>query len=278
MNYEEEERHHNNNPQEKEFFQLFKDVVINQPNIDLSICILLSIIIIIFQPFDNEIETFFSLNFYFYLKITISVIIYYIFLEFLERVKFRTNNLWHTIKSTIRLFKILLYTTTYFLGMIYALTFSSQESFIDRQKSNSFHLLSLQFYAFYSLFRVGYFFIKVFCNILLCNVYFSSIILSIIEDEFNKKLNKFVDTHPYNFKKSITVDGEYCSICLGVFNLHELVSVLPCSRRHSFHTLCLEKWFRSTLTCPLCRTDFNNSRMNNINNYQELNDFRENLI
>ncbi len=278
MNFDDEERYSTANPQEKEFFQLFKDVIINQPNIDLSFCFLLGFIVILFKPSDDDIERFFTLNFYFYVKIILSVIIYYIFLEFFERIKFQTNNLWHTIKSAIRLFKIILYSITYFTGMIFALTFSAQEAYINKQNMNKFHLVSLQFYAFYSLFRVGYFFIKVFCNVLLCNVYFSSIILSILEDEFNKKLNQFVDTHPYSTKQSDLQDSEYCSICLGVFSTQDLVSVLPCSRRHSFHTICLEKWFRSTLTCPLCRSDFNNSRMNNINNYQELNDIRENLI
>ena len=277
LNENEENTSTSNINTDNDFFKLFKDVIINQPNIDISISLIFCLIILIFKS-NIELEMMFSFNIYLYVRLMISIVIYMIFIEILDKVKFHNLILWHTFKSLIRIIKILLYSLTYFLGLIFSLTFASQESFIDKGSESKFHLFSLQFFAFYSLFRVGYFFIKIFCNVFLCNVYFSSVILSILEDIFNHKLNKFINTQPFSIKQPDYEDSDYCSICLGVFNSLELISILPCSRRHSFHTKCIEKWFINTITCPLCRSDFNSSRINNINPYQELNEIRENLI
>lgn len=51
-------------------------------------------------------------------------------------------------------------------------------------------------------------------------------------------------------------NGDSCSICFDHVPLeNEVTMLLTCS--HYFHTLCLQKWFKtdeSTMRCPLCRT------------------------
>lgn len=44
-----------------------------------------------------------------------------------------------------------------------------------------------------------------------------------------------------------------CAVCLSEFEEKEIVRLLPkCS--HSFHIECIDMWFRSHSTCPLCRS------------------------
>ena len=48
--------------------------------------------------------------------------------------------------------------------------------------------------------------------------------------------------------------GKYsdCRVCLAVFDSTDLLKVLPqCC--HAFHSACIDQWFRSHSTCPLCR-------------------------
>ena len=42
-----------------------------------------------------------------------------------------------------------------------------------------------------------------------------------------------------------------CSICLEDFKKGKKAKQLPCS--HTFHSLCISKWFKEHVVCPLCR-------------------------
>ncbi|KAJ9537001.1 hypothetical protein OSB04_029734 [Centaurea solstitialis] len=44
-----------------------------------------------------------------------------------------------------------------------------------------------------------------------------------------------------------------CAVCLSEFELGETGRVLP-KCKHSFHTECIDMWFHSNSTCPLCRS------------------------
>ncbi|KAK1416954.1 hypothetical protein QVD17_26074 [Tagetes erecta] len=47
-------------------------------------------------------------------------------------------------------------------------------------------------------------------------------------------------------------DGLECAICLSEVNVGEKIRVLPkCD--HGFHFECIDMWFRSHSTCPVCR-------------------------
>lgn len=44
-----------------------------------------------------------------------------------------------------------------------------------------------------------------------------------------------------------------CAVCLSEFEEKEIVRLLP-KCNHSFHIECIDMWFRSHSTCPLCRS------------------------
>ena len=44
-----------------------------------------------------------------------------------------------------------------------------------------------------------------------------------------------------------------CSVCLSEFQENEILKFLPACK-HTFHTECIDMWFFSHSTCPLCRT------------------------
>lgn len=47
-------------------------------------------------------------------------------------------------------------------------------------------------------------------------------------------------------------DCESCVVCLSQFEEEELVKMLP-PCQHSFHVPCIDRWFQTHSTCPLCR-------------------------
>ena len=44
---------------------------------------------------------------------------------------------------------------------------------------------------------------------------------------------------------------EICTVCLVKYEQDEIVNTLPC--KHIFHENCIQTWFESNDTCPLCR-------------------------
>jgi hypothetical protein len=316
-----EETSNPNNP-----FEVFKEVIISHPNIDFTLTLILSLLMLI-TKYNDDINYLYSNSINIYILTTINVVtlLYYFALEYLDHITHTTpgknllsigsNNVrnsvpnveniqesqsnstmripfqiinpfnlfslgnpkkiqlpmiiyrnWHLFKTILHLFKIISTILTYFISFIFCMIYSEHKFRIDKEKYLLLHLLLLDFYEFYSGFRVCYFLIKILINIFLMPIYISAIILGYIEDRFNEKLNKLVNTKFYSGRSSIKNPNgrvsemeEYCSICLNSFQLQEMVSTLPCSRRHTFHTVCLEKWFLTTVTCPLCRSDFHTS-------------------
>eukprot|EP01018_Ginkgo_biloba_P000210 Gb_04644 [translate_table: standard] len=71
----------------------------------------------------------------------------------------------------------------------------------------------------------------------------------------NVGLNKAViEALPiFVFKSENFRDGLECAVCLCEFEENEKARLLPrCN--HSFHKECIDMWFHSHSTCPLCRT------------------------
>jgi len=46
--------------------------------------------------------------------------------------------------------------------------------------------------------------------------------------------------------------GQMCSICHDNFKEKEFKRELTC--KHSFHKKCVDKWLKTNLSCPFCRT------------------------
>lgn len=296
-----EERVSGENP-----LEVLKEVIVSHPIIDLSLAFILSFILLL-TKWTSDTDYIYSqaLNIYFVCIANLVSLSYYFLVDVLDKTttkifnsKLNNENItsensnsqsllnnpnkyneklsmlpmlifdnWHFFKSSLHLFKIILTLLSYFLSIYFCILFSDHKNLIDKEKYFMVHLLFLEFYEFYSGFRVCYFFMKFIINILLLPLYFSTLILGYIEDRFNEKLNRLVNTKLYKGRTSIKSPPngrvseleEYCSICLNSFKFDEFVSTLPCSRRHTFHTKCLEKWFLTTVTCPLCRSDFHNS-------------------
>lgn len=52
-------------------------------------------------------------------------------------------------------------------------------------------------------------------------------------------------------------DAEDCVVCLALFEESDSLTLLPqCT--HAFHTECIDEWFKSHSTCPLCRESVKN--------------------
>mmetsp|Transcript_40014 Transcript_40014/g.52391 ORF Transcript_40014/g.52391 Transcript_40014/m.52391 type:complete len:84 (+) Transcript_40014:691-942(+) len=56
-------------------------------------------------------------------------------------------------------------------------------------------------------------------------------------------------------------DHEECVICLEPFEPSEMVTPLPCDKRHYFHSKCIEEWSQNHNTCPLCKTVYSSESL-----------------
>mmetsp|Transcript_947 Transcript_947/g.1159 ORF Transcript_947/g.1159 Transcript_947/m.1159 type:complete len:343 (-) Transcript_947:933-1961(-) len=50
-----------------------------------------------------------------------------------------------------------------------------------------------------------------------------------------------------------SADESQCSICLTGYEPEESIRLLPCDKRHHFHSKCVDEWLRMNRTCPICR-------------------------
>lgn len=54
-----------------------------------------------------------------------------------------------------------------------------------------------------------------------------------------------------------------CSICSCDLNQNEIIRKTPC--KHVFHSMCIDKWFKISQSCPICRLNFQNYFAEQIN-------------
>jgi hypothetical protein len=62
-----------------------------------------------------------------------------------------------------------------------------------------------------------------------------------------EKLSTFV------FSKPEDCNNSDCSICLCDFDMGEMLTCLPCDKKHSFHSACIRQWLQRQNSCPLCQ-------------------------
>lgn len=55
------------------------------------------------------------------------------------------------------------------------------------------------------------------------------------------------------YKSQDFIDGLECAVCLCELEENEKARLLP-NCKHGFHVECIDMWFRSHTTCPVCRT------------------------
>ena len=58
---------------------------------------------------------------------------------------------------------------------------------------------------------------------------------------------------------SINEDNErdFCCICMLQFETDESIKLLPCNKKHIFHSNCIDKWLSHNKACPTCRKEIN---------------------
>jgi hypothetical protein len=55
------------------------------------------------------------------------------------------------------------------------------------------------------------------------------------------------------YSEESDVASDSCAICLAGFDHGELLTSLPCDKRHSFHAACIRQWLERQNSCPLCQ-------------------------
>jgi len=72
---------------------------------------------------------------------------------------------------------------------------------------------------------------------------------------------RVVDSLPvFEYKAQSFKDALECAVCLSEFEENEKARLLP-NCKHSFHVDCIDMWFRSHSTCPICRTGAQKKQM-----------------
>jgi hypothetical protein len=95
----------------------------------------------------------------------------------------------------------------------------------------------------------------------------SDIFESVI-NEINEGNNFEINTHSKGVNKNILnllpknkvndinkLDEKKCVICLEYFVNGDVLTTIPCF--HLFHPKCINEWFKSKNTCPICKTKIN---------------------
>ena len=76
-----------------------------------------------------------------------------------------------------------------------------------------------------------------------------------ISKEINSNVKRMVEEFPENSKKMVGGDDvDECGICFEEIVERDLVR---CPNQHKFHKVCAERWMNESLSCPMCRTDWN---------------------
>ena len=173
----------------------------------------------------------------------------------------------HTLGSIIHLIKLLLFIFIFCLSFVFWILYIPYKMQLNKYSFNVINIFIGECLSLYCLFRLCYFFTKFNATFICSPVYFSCLYLGYYEDKINEKLNELINTRIYTdesclvsrdsinkFKKDEILTS--CSICLENYVKGDVISTLPCSKRHTFHSYCLEEWFLSNILCPLCRYDF----------------------
>ena len=175
----------------------------------------------------------------------------------------------HTISTIFHLLKNILFLLSFGLSFSFWILYSSLKLELKDYSFNIINIFIGECFELYALFRLCFFFIKIIVNFSLSPLYISAIYLGYYEDQFNLKLNDLIKTRFYTGKKClISRDSlnkikeneidDTCAVCINKYINGDVISTLPCSKRHSFHTYCLEEWFHTSVSCPMCRCDFSN--------------------
>ena len=201
----------------------------------------------------------------------------------------------HTLSSIIHFIKFILFIFSFGLSFMFWILFVPNKMQLKQYSFNVVNIFIGECLSLYCLFRLCYFLIKFVFSLFFCPIYLSSLYLGYYEDKINEKLNELINTRIYTNESSLVSRDSInkynkdeiltsCAICLENFIKGDVISTLPCSKRHTFHSYCLEEWFYSNILCPLCRYDFSKefgmlfpeSNNNNNNEQENINNINDN--
>ncbi|CDU15902.1 RING zinc finger protein, putative [Plasmodium yoelii] len=63
------------------------------------------------------------------------------------------------------------------------------------------------------------------------------------------------DENINKFNKQTNENEDMCSICMVDYMENDNIMIMPCDKRHFFHSNCLSKWLNKSQVCPICRTN-----------------------
>ena len=200
----------------------------------------------------------------------------------------------HTLNSIFYLIKTILFFFSFGLSFLFWILFVPNKMKLEQYSFNVINIITGECLSLYCLFRLCYFSIRFLFSLFIYPMFFSSLYLGYYEDTMNVKLNELINTRIYTGESCLISRDSLnklnkdeietsCSICLENFIKGDVISTLPCSKRHTFHSYCLEEWFFSNILCPLCRYDFSKefgmlfpNNDNNNNNQENDNDGNNN--
>ena len=203
----------------------------------------------------------------------------------------------HTLSSIIHFIKFLLFMFSFGFSFLFWVLYVPNKMQLNKYSFNVINVFIGECLSLYCLFRLCYFLLRFIVSFIISPIYLSSLYLGYYEDKMNEKLNELINTRIYIDENSLISRDSLnklkkdeiltsCSICLENYIKGDVISTLPCSKRHTFHSYCLEEWFFSNIVCPLCRYDFSKEfgtlfSDNNNNNQEEINNennFIQNII
>jgi hypothetical protein len=74
-------------------------------------------------------------------------------------------------------------------------------------------------------------------------------------------INVLSNSSSIHIYRSLDTEFEQCTICMENFNEHSIVRKIN-NCRHIFHINCIDTWFETNITCPICRTDLRDINSN----------------
>lgn len=264
---------------------ILKKFILGNEIMDCRLCLFLSIISIVILLNMKNIWIMPSSNLSMATLLNITLIINYLLFNEIENIQeIKLPRIcctyWHSFKACIKLFSKVCFIASYSMSLVGVLDYCSQRYILFTHKRFMMYTIFLDFYYFYMGFRFCFFSIKVFINIFLIPIYIAALLIGYYEDKFNLYFNSVINTKVFkgnnssrnsissqnnsnSFDKNGPVSSrrksyliDMCSICLGDFLEGEYISTLPCWKKHTFHTVCLERWFETKSSCPICRADF----------------------
>jgi hypothetical protein len=83
---------------------------------------------------------------------------------------------------------------------------------------------------------------------------------AVVENPVNEAIINLLPEIVIEDINKLPTEKRDCIICLNKFEVNEKVLILPCT--HIYHKTCINDWFKSQDTCPICKFKINENSIN----------------